>query len=191
MIDLTGLSFAEVQPALLEFGGIQRPTMGGPSQQLNRLGTRFAFALALPPMASLNGWTGKIVAAKQEGALIRVPEPGRAPITEGAPSVYAGVSGGTVVPMTGATQGLLVPAGKWISIIHGGRRYVHLVTANAIMEGGAVNLVVTPMLRTSLAAGDLIEIAAPKAQGLLVDKLSWAVPKSRLISFTLSLEEQK
>lgn len=191
MIDLTGLSFAEMQPSLLEFGGIQRPTMGGASQQLNRLGTRFAFALALPPLPSSTAWTATIALAKQQGALIRLPEPAYNGQPTAPASVAAAVAGGVSVQVAGLAPGFQMPS-KWVSFVHGGRRYAHLVvSATPAASDGTSAFTVTPMLRTNLAAGDLVELFGVKAQGLLVDKLSWALPKSRLISFTLSLEEQK
>lgn len=190
MIDLTGLSFAEVSPSLLEFGGVQRPTAGGPSQQLNRLGTRWAFALALPPLPAQTPWTALIVAAKQEGALIRIPEPGYAGGAGGAPVVAAAAAGGASVTIGGLAAGFVVQP-KWVSFVHGGRRYAHLIVSASPTVGGQSTLVITPMLRTSLVAGDVVELGQPKAQGLLTDKLAWSLPKNRLIALTLSLEEQQ
>ena len=194
MIDLTGIAFTDMQPSLMEFGGVQHGALGGPSQLITRLGNRFVFALALPPLPAASPWPALIVAAKQEGALVRISEPGWARPAEGAPTVAAAVGGGVVVPVTGATPGLTLPAGKWLSIVHAGRRYAHLVTAAAVMPaaGAAVNVGITPMLRTPLAAGDVVEITTPKAQGLLVDRIGWALGRNRLPTMTtLALEEQK
>jgi hypothetical protein len=192
MIDLTGLTFAAIQPELLEYGGIQRGALGGPSQNLQRLGNRFSFALALPPLPASNVWTGKIVAAKQEGALIRIVEPGFAGIVwPTLPTVAAAVAGGTTVTVQGLAAGFATPP-KWISFIHGGRRYAHLIVAATVANGAGVStFTISPMLRTPLSAGDTVEIASPKAEGLLVDQLGWGVDSNRLINFTLKLEEQR
>lgn len=190
MIDLTGLKFSAVEPSLLEFGGIQRGSLGGPSQNIQRLGNRWAFALALPPLPAGTPWTGLIAAAKQEGALIRILEPNYTGGAIGAPTVRTVTAGGTSVPLQGLTPNATVPS-KWISFIVGGVRYAHLIVAPAAANGqGQTTITVTPMLRVPLPAGTIAEIGSPKAQGLLVDRLSWSLGTSRLIGFTLQLEER-
>jgi hypothetical protein len=190
MIDLTGLPIAAIEPSLVEFGGIQRGSLGGPSQNLQRLGNRWAFGLALPPLPAASPWPGLIAAAKQQGALIRLPEPGYTGGGLGTPIVRAATAGGTSVPLSGMTANAQIPA-KWISFIVGGVRYVHLIVTPAATNGfGETTITITPMLRVPLPFGTIVEIGQPKAQGLLVDRLSWGLGSNRLQSFSLQLEER-
>ncbi|MFM9597369.1 hypothetical protein ACKI1O_49520, partial [Streptomyces scabiei] len=76
----SGFSFA-----VLDFGGDITPSLGGPAQRINRLGSRYQLQLQVPPLASaIEGrvWTARLERAKQIGAVYPVPLDG---FSSGAP----------------------------------------------------------------------------------------------------------
>src|SRR3546814_1868617 len=78
----------------------------------------------------------------------------------------------------------------FFSIVHGGRRYVHMFTASVVASGtGTVTASIFPPLRTSLSVNYLFEIAAPKIEGHVLPgvELSFqlALYHTTVISFSL------
>ncbi|WP_342658645.1 hypothetical protein NPJ82_05840 [Sphingomonas sp. NY01] len=195
MIDLSEILLDDVQPAVLDFGGTLKPALGGAWQRIMRIGTRWAFTMQTPKLDAepdLRVWSSRLAQAKLETGLVWIPEPDLVFGPEGAPRVAQAVNGGTSLPLSGLTPGLVIPEGKWLSIIHDGRRYVYRVARDmAATAGGAVTLPIYPLLRTRLAPGDVVELARPKVQGEIDGDFSWSVPvgRSAPLSFTIAEEE--
>lgn len=195
MIDLTDIRLANATPAVVDFGGTLTPALGGPRQRINRLGTRWSFAMETPMLEAdpdLRIWASRLARAKLETGLIWIPEPDLVFGPEGAPRVAQAVAGGTSLPLSGLSARLAIPEGKWLSIIHDGRRYVYRVARDmAATAGGTVALPIYPLLRTRLAAGDVVELARPKVQGEIDGEFSWDVPVSRFASLSFTIAEEE
>lgn len=195
MIDLSEILLDDVQPAVLDFGGTLKPALGGAWQRIMRIGTRWAFTMQTPKLDAepdLRIWSSRLAQAKLETGLVWIPEPDLGFGPEGAPRVAQAVNGGTSLPLSGLTPGLVIPEGKWLSIIHDGRRYVYRVARDmAATAGGTVTLPIYPLLRTRLVPGDVVELARPKVQGEIDGDFSWSVPvgRSAALSFTIAEEE--
>ena len=195
MIDLSDILLNEAEPALLDFGGTLTPALGGARQRIQRLGTRWSFAMRTPDLDAepdLRIWSSRLAQAKLETGLVWIPEPNLVFGPEGAPRVAQAVAGGTSLPLSGLSARLAIPEGKWLSIIHDGRRYVYRVARDLVASaGGAVTLPIYPMLRTVLTPGDVVELAVPKVQGEIEGDFSWGVPVSghAPLSFTIAEEE--
>src|SRR3546814_9072759 len=74
------------------------------------------------------------------------------------------------------TPSYAIREGQFFSIVHGGRRYVHMFTASVVASGtGTVTASIFPPLRTSLSVNDVVEIVAPKIEGHVLpgEELSW------------------
>src|SRR3546814_13699614 len=71
---------------------------------------------------------------------------------------------------------LAIREGQFFSIVHGGRRSVHMFTASVVASGtGTVTASIFAPLRTSLSVNDVVEIAAPNIEGHVLpgEELSW------------------
>lgn len=108
----------------------------------------------------------------------------------GSPLVSATVVSGMTLPLKGMAAGYPIKAGQFLSIIRSGRRYVHIFANDAVVGGGGtISAAIWPMLRVSLSANDVVEIAQPKIEGWLDGNFEWEVltiPWVQLPDFTIS-----
>ena len=167
-------------PRLLDFGGRLIPILGGPVQNLQRLGTRFSFEFELPPVRSEpfgREWVGKLAQAKLGGAIMPFLQDGFSPGAPGALVVDGAGQSGSLLAVRGGTRGYGFRFGQFVSLIHDGRRYLHMVTAPTRLDAdGKATLPILPMLRVIPDDADQVEVALPKIEGSLVaDDLPWDV----------------
>lgn len=191
--DLTGIPIDGVEPAAVQFGGILTPPLGGPSQKVDRPGSRSALSFTTPLMSyepEGRRWSARLRRAQREGALIEIPQPGLVIGNPGAPKVATNIAAGRLVGLSGLTAGYTVREGQWISIIVAGQRYADQVEADATATGGGtVTVTLSNLLRVSLAGGETVEIAAPKIEGWLTGDLSWPIDINRDAHFTFVVME--
>ena len=180
--------------AVLDFGGELTPPLGGPVQRINRLGNRYQLQVTLPPIRSASAalaWTTRLETAKYAGAIYPVPLD-YAPGSPGSVVVANAVGGGTSVYLGGFAPGYVLREGQWGSFVHGGRRYLHRAAANATANAsGNLTMTLATMLRTPLSVSDVVEIAVPMIEGLLVGSIGWEAmiePYTRL-GFTIAEAE--
>ncbi|MDX3908425.1 MAG: hypothetical protein QHC67_01205 [Sphingobium sp.] len=175
----------------LSFGGILTPFLGGPTQRINRLGTRWAMRFSMPPMAAelARRWVAALAQGVDRGAVMAIPQDIDVG-DPGAPLLSASVTAGTTLPLKGMSAGYGVKAGQYLSIIHSGQRYVHIFGADAnVSAGGTINASVWPMIRTGLFVNDVVEIAAPKIEGWLDAQFEYDIlqlPYVQLPDFTIT-----
>ncbi|MES3154340.1 hypothetical protein [Sphingomonas faeni] len=193
-VDLTGLPIRASVLSRQRFGGKLQGALGGPAQHIDRAGDRYSQAIETPPMrVQPDGreWHAKLLAAEKEGGLFRISQPGLDIGNPGAPVIAAATLAGTTIPVAGLAAGYVVRAGQWFSIIHAGRRYAdqarYAVAADA---GGNAAIVMQNLLRVSLAAGDVVEIALPKIEGS-VDGVPLDLPVTRTTSFSIRVDEDE
>lgn len=181
--------------SVLDFGGEITPSLGGPVQRINRLGNRYQLEVTLPAMRSRDDamiWSTRVERAKQNGVLYPVPLDGFDPGEPGSPVISSAVGGGMSVPVSGLVPGYGFVEGQWLSIVHAGRRYLHRAALPMVAnEYGTGTLTLASMLRVPLSAGDVIEVAAPKIEGMITSAVGWEAllePYTKL-SFTISESE--
>lgn len=172
------------KPSLMSFGAVLTPFLGGPSQRINRLGTRWALQVTMAPMpADPQGrlWVNALARAFEAGAVMAVPQDIDVG-SPGAPLVSAAVTSGTALPLKGMTAGYQLKEGQFLSIIHAGRRYLHMVSgAVTVAGGGTVSAPIWPMLRTSLSVNDVVEIAQPMIEGWIDGKFDWDILQAPMV----------
>jgi len=194
MIDLTDLDVQVGTPALIEFGGWQVSPLGGPAQAVDFPGDRFALSITVPPMDIEpygRRWIADLTVARKEGCFFAFPQ---VEFDVGAPGntlVSGAVSGGQSLPIRGGTAAYAIRKGQWLSIIHGGRRYLHFARAQLILDAaGAGALPIFPRLRTNLVDGDVIELARPIIEGRLDgDEHSWTLDEARNVGLQFRIVE--
>ncbi|HEX8412396.1 MAG TPA: hypothetical protein VF637_00715 [Sphingomicrobium sp.] len=191
-VDLTGLRINSATPMPVTFGGIQRPATGGAVTRIRRMGSRWAFTFTTPPMRidpDYRLWSAQFDRAEDDGALIHINLPGFSVGTPGTPTVATTTATGRSIPLTGLTAGYVIRAGQWVSFIVGGKRYLdriaQQVTASA---GGTATITIKNLIRVSIPAGTVAELAVPKIEGSLEYESppTWSVDRFAAFAFTIT-----
>lgn len=182
-------------PFLFDMGGMLTPFLGGPVQRINRIGTRFGIRVVTAPLRTdTDGrlFVARLAQARLDRLLMRWPLDGFNPGSPGTPKISATTSGGSTIPLKTMTAGYQVKEGQFFSIVHGGRRYVHMFAADGTVDGsGNLSALIFPMLRTSLSVDDVVEIAQPMIEGHVSpdDELNWEISLARRTSIQFSVVE--
>lgn len=148
------------------------PTFGGDESLIQRLGTKHEWVVNVPSIASA-GCGPALVAAlavgKSAGAVMPIPEPKMPDAPYGAVRVNGAGQLGTSLVVDGLTPQVVIPAGKWLSVVISDRRYAYYTTAEVVAdETGAATLPIYPMIRRSPADNDVVELAEPKVEGRVI-----------------------
>lgn len=182
-VDLPQLPrLAKYAPRLIRAGGDLKSTMGGPTQRISRLGSRYMVGVELPTMDLDCGqaWVAAQLKAEAEGETVRLALPQRRALPTG---VTATAAAGATVIGAARTGGVPIVAGMLFSFVAGGASYLHMVTG---AEGGAVSI--APRLRVLLSAS--LEFENPVIEGFL-DDTSWNVERLRFIGQSFAITEAR
>lgn len=173
---------ARFAPRLIRAGGDLKSSLGGPTQRISRLGSRYAVDVALPTMdlACGQAWVAAQLQAEAIGATVRLALPQRRDLPTGVTAT--GASGSTLVDVTGA-GGAAIVAGMLFSFESGGVSYLHMVTG---VDGAELS--VAPRLRAALAGA--LEFEAPQVEGFL-EETSWSVELLRFVGQTFTITEAR
>lgn len=174
---------AKISPRLLRFGGDLTSALGGPSQRISRLGSRFAVRVDLPAMDLDCGrqWIAARTKAEAEGSTARLVL--AQADAAGVVGVTASAGGaGASLPVSSVAG---ISVGLFFSFVVSGHAYLHQVTGIA---GGT--LAIAPLLRVTPAAGNALEFAAPVVEGLL-DDVAWDLDLMRFIGQSFTLTEDR
>lgn len=183
----TTFAAEDLSPYLVDFGGDLVPILGGVTQRIDRLGSRWAVEVTLPPMDPDEArlWVSRLVQAKAADGYMPWPQPTEVG-DEGVPRVNGAGQAGTVLAIDGLPPGKALKEGWFFSVITGGRRYLYMIAADVVANasGGAV-LTVEPMLRTRPADNAVIELAEPMIEGAIQgDRVGWKI--HQLIDYGVS-----
>ena len=178
----------------LDWGGVIGSPLGGADQKLNRLGDRFALSVTLPTMEShgtAREWIAKLILARKTGAIYEWPQPGFGVGAPGQPVVDGAGQAGTTLNLRAGTPRYSYRFDQHISVIHNGRRYLHMVVAPAIAdENGDVSLSVAPMLRAPYADGATVEVGRPKIEGFLEgNSQDWTIDLAFHVGLSFKITE--
>lgn len=190
---IKGLRIRGAVVRVLDFGGLLTPSLGGATQRVNRLGTRYAIDIELPPLPEEPDGrvlTAMLEQALTQGASFPLPKTGLRTQPAGSPVISATTTGGSTIPISGLTPNYQFVAGQFLSIIHGGRRYLHRASAATVASdtGTIAALPIVPLLRCALAINDVVEAESPTIEGW-VDIPSWSVLSSPHTSVRFSITE--
>jgi hypothetical protein len=136
-------------------------------QRFVRLGRHWRFSVTLPLLTQEQALSWSVLDSDTDTMVWSIPQGGLQAAGEGTPRVAGASQLGTTLDVDGLTVGYVVKQGAFISVTTSSRRYVYQVTAQATADGtGAAALSIQPPLRVSPADNDVVEIAAPKVEGL-------------------------
>lgn len=171
-VSIPRFRIASVQLRPVLFSGEQEGSLGGPSLPIPRMGDRWAADIETTQLRFDDAGRDLVAALTQalsDDALIAIDQPNRPAGLVLRDGLVSGNNvGGTSLPVRGVSAGMTCPRGIYLSVVHGGRRYVHMTTAAAIATaGGVINLPIWPMLRFLTVDGSIVELVAPKIEGKL------------------------
>lgn len=178
----------------IDFGGDLTPALGGPAQRVNRNGNRFAVTVTLPAMtpAVAAAWVAALNAAVRSGARWRVRQVEMVIGVPGAPVVNGGGQAGSTLAITGGQPRYTARTALFFSLLSGGQRYLHLLTAATQLDAsGAGTLAFETPLRVEPENGDAVEIAQPIIEGKVSDGgFPWSISRARRVGITFTITER-
>jgi len=173
---------ATVAPRLLRFGGDLLSALGGPTQRIVRMGSRFSVDVQLPTLdAECAGrWVAALLQADTLGQTVSliVPQLGDGKVVGAATGT--GNAGASSLAISGGAN---LKAGLLFSFQAGGRFYLHQVT-NIV---SATEVGIAPLLRVGIN-GLALDFATPKVEGF-VEETAWSVEFLRFVGQSFSLTE--
>lgn len=185
-----------VMPALIDFGGVQRPPLGGSLLRVNRLGNRYRVSVGLPPMP--NAEVGRVVVsrlirAKTEGLRIEWQLVGVDQGSPGSPLVKGAGQTGSSIECDGFRPGYGVSEGYWFSLETDGQHYLYNASAPTQADAsGELTLQFAPPLRKPPADNDAIHMQKPMIQGLVIgDELAWEYSLAHHVGIQFEIEEAR
>jgi hypothetical protein len=185
-----------IEPFLLDFGTVLTPFGGGPAQRINRLGMRMGARITIAPRryaATGMALVSRLMQARAGRLLVRWPQPGFTPGSEGTPRVKVAVSGGTTLQIKGLPAGKALVEGQALSVVKD-QRYMHFMAAPGTTNGsGDLVASVWPPMRRAFAVDDVIEIAAPMIEGHVQpgEELAWRIAVDKMIDVSFTVHETR
>lgn len=184
-----------MQVMLRDFGGTLTPFLGGPEQRIVRAGTRFGARVSVPPMRTDDlgrVYVARLLQGRMDSVSMRWPLLDFVVGNPGNPLIATAVASGNSISLKGLTAGYTVKEGQYFSIVSGGRRYLHMATANSIASGtGTATVSIFPLLRKALLVNDVVEMEQPIIEGFISpgDELSWEIASNRFMNISFTIME--
>lgn len=144
-----------------------RSAFGTNAQRFARLGRHWSIDVDLHKMtrAAADEWADL---DEEADTLVWPIEQSALSSAEGAPKVAGAGQLGNSLDIDGATAGLVIPKGRFVSVVTGGRRYAYQVRSAVTVGGdGTATLPIRPLLRVSPANDDVVEIAQAYLEGFV------------------------
>jgi hypothetical protein len=190
----TSPSPRSLTPRLVTARAELRSAFGGSTQRINRLGSRWAFEVELPPMTAANAlaWTDLLVEA--DTGILELPEPGITIGSPGTPLVNGASQTGSSLITDGWTAGYVIPKGKWLSVSVSSLLYLYQTTASTTASGGgAATLPIRPLLRASPADNAALNVNPAKVEGFVsVSDGAMGISVARLVEgLSFTIEERR
>lgn len=185
----------QASPLKVSFDGVLTPFMGGPVNPIGRLGTRLGLRVSYPPIrgAVARQFQSRLVRGQNERVILDWPlldlDPGSPP----NPQINAS-SSGTAISVKGLGPSYVYQEGQPLSVIHDGRRYMHLMTGGGAANGsGVATIGIYPPSRVTYSVNDTVEIEQPKIEGLVSpgEEWSWGYALEHTMDFAFSVIETK
>lgn len=180
-------------PALVDFGGVQKGATGGAALRVNRNGNRFRVAMTIPVSMGLPAQriVSRLVQGMAAGLKVEYPLQGVDQGYPGAPVVDGAGQSGALINLRGLTPHYVAEEGFWLAIHDAtGQGYLHQVGAQSFADAdGKIALQVQPNLRYPFADGASVELARPTIEGLVEgNEMGWSLALGGLVdnlSFTI------
>jgi len=167
------------------------PAFGGPTQRLNRKGSRWRAVVTLPVMTYVDALAWIDLRAEADTVVLDVPQPGLVIGTPGTPLVNGAGQLGSSLAIDGLTVGYVIRKGQYLSVVISGQRYLYQATAQVTANGsGQATVAIRPMLRASPPNDAVVEIAAPKIEGFVKTDPMFEVNAAQHVGLSFEIEER-
>ena len=186
---------------LNSFASDLTPPLGGQTQRVLRLGSRFSLDLEYPAMPYVIGqqWLSRLLYAEGYPVAVQFPQRGAVLTSVGAVEVNGAaaspLNSGGQLAVRGGLPGSTILAGRFFHIASQvtGRRYVHQLIADVTLDGsGAGTFGIVPFLRFAPQDGDAIELVKPMLEGFLTGSTtSWTLELVRRIGLKFTVMEDR
>ena len=181
--------------SLVSFGQDAQGPMGGPTQRVLRLGSRMRVELSWAPMGydDARRFIARLLRAEASPVAIALPQRGLGPVSPGALAVSAAVTSSGLLAVSGGTPNLLLKEGQFFSLTAGGRRYVHNLQDDVVLDAnGAGMLPLNPLLRVAPAIGDMTEWVIPILEGFPdLNSTKWTLEWLTRVGLQLAVTEDR
>lgn len=174
--------------------------LGGPTQRVLRVGSRFKVDFEFAPMCYGDGrqWLARLLAAEATPAAILFPQRGLNPAYPG-PIVVSGAQTSTqntggVLNIRGGSPAFGLVAGQFfhLNASADGRRYLHQLQADvALAAGGTASLAIQPPLRVAPADGDTLEFVNVTMEGFVAINWQWTIEMVNRVGLKFSVTEDR
>jgi hypothetical protein len=180
---------------MVDFGGVQRPPLGGALLKVDRPGSRYRAALSFPPMVNDSDgriFVSRLIRAKRLGLRVPYPLLDQTQGIPGAPVVNGAGQSGTTLNVRGMTPNYPGREGFWLSVVDAsGQHYLHNAAgAFNASAGGLAAIPLSEPLRTPFPDGAVVHLARPMIEGIVSgNEQSWTIALERFLQFSVELEE--
>lgn len=195
MIDLTGLKCSGADVTMMDWGANLDPVLGGVSQRISRLGTRFAIDFTTPLMrveADGRKAITLLQQAKRDVARVEYPQAGFKVGSPGSPVVSGAHTGGTSLTITGATPNYAIKIGQALNITVADRAYLYFAAEAVALNGSGAGVVtLTTPMRTHLAGGEAVTLNKPVVEGFIDgDSFAWTIQLAQTVGLQFRVTER-
>lgn len=189
---------ANVTPGLLYFGSSITPPLGGPTQTIERLGTRHKLKVTMPPLPNKDAamaYLSKLRRGKSGGVRMAWPLGGFDPGDPGpAPAIRIERQIGKSFTLQGMRPGYIIKEGQFFSIESDGVHYLYEATEDreVLPTGNAEAFGCHPLIRATHSVGDTVHFVRPMIEGILIGQdLDWELSVEYLNEFEFEIHERK
>lgn len=186
---------ASAVPRPVFYGGEQESSQGGPSTPVNRMGDRWALDFVISRMSHADAaiWLATLVMAKGQDGRMPWPQPGIVIGTPGAATIDGASQTGSSIALKTMSVAYGVRFGQFFSILQAGKRYLHMATAAATVDGaGKVVVSIWPMLRIVTANNSPCDFVTPSIEGVLLGvEAGISLIRARADTIKLSIVERE
>jgi hypothetical protein len=185
-------------PAMVSFVTEMTGPLGGPTQRVPRIGSRWRIDFEYPPMTYGDGrqFLSRLNRAELSPVAIAFPQRGLRPLSPGPLAVNGAATtaleSNAQLVVRGGIPGVELVDGQFFHVASGGRRWVHQLVGDVILDGsGAGVLGVVPLLRFAPADGDLLEFVAPLLEGFVTLGWNWTIEMLNRVGLRFSVVEDR
>lgn len=170
-----------VAPRLIRYGGDLTSALGGPTQRIVRLGSRFTVDVQLPTLdAQCAGeWVAAMMRSETLGETVSLIVP---QLGDGGDVGAATGTAPAASPTMAITGGARVAVGLLFSFVAEGRTYLHQVTG---VGAGVIDI--APLTRVPVS-GAALNFANPTIEGF-VSETGWSVEFLRFVGQAFAVTE--
>ena len=173
---------------------LRQTITGGAVQRISRIGTRFMVSVNLTGLLAAGcgaTWHARLLRARGETAVMRVPQPGLEIGNPGSDvKVYGGGQAGSRLSVHQMTPGYTVRENQLFHLFINGRHYLHQVTAAAVVSGqGRALLDIAPPLRVTPPDGAHVNFTDVNIEGWVVGFEPKRGGIARVLAVSFDIEE--